>query len=242
MREPIYHLRITDYDKSLLPNRFLAFLEESASDASTWVSRSGRSLGHPGWGTIYHLTLSMLDPTRHNTIVETGTNLGSTAIIIAQAIVDSHRDAVLHTIEIDAEIHQSAQDRFALAGVADQIVAHLGDSHSVLRSLVRELEQVRMAFLDGNHFHDHVVTEFELLLPVLEPDAVVVFDNTGLISENDEDPRVNGALRTIQAKHGGNLINFPFCSWYTPGMALWQRSPFAEMAPPDPDSFIAEKS
>ncbi len=117
MKSPIYDYRITNYDKSLIPNRFLAFLEESSSDAATWVSRSGRSLGHPGWGTIYHLVLSSLDPSRHNLIVETGTNLGSTAIIIAQAIADSGRDAVVHTIEIDPEVYATAADRFDLAGV-----------------------------------------------------------------------------------------------------------------------------
>ena len=175
-------------------------------------------------------------------IIETGTNMGSTAIIIAQAIADSGRDAILHTIEIDSEVHASAQDRFELAGVAPYIVSHLGDSHQVLHDLVAEGSSVRMAFLDGNHFHNHVVAEFDLLLPALEPDGLVVFDNTGLISEDDEDPRVNGALRTIVATHGGNLINFPFCSWYTPGMALWQRSPFDEMTPPKPESFVPEKS
>jgi len=242
MKEPIYDYRITEYDRSLLPSKFLAFLEESAKDASTWVSRSGRSLGHPGWGTIYHLVLSSLDPARHNLLVETGTNLGSTAIIIAQAIADSGRDAVLHTIEIDAEVHATAVDRFELAGVSEHVVSHLGDSHEVLHRLVAEGVPIRLAFLDGNHFHDHVVTEFEIVLPLMEPDGLVIFDNTGLISEHDEDPRVNGALRTILSRHGGNLINLPFCSWYTPGMAIWQQAPFDMMEAPGPESFIPNKS
>jgi hypothetical protein len=48
----------------------------------------------------------------------------------------------------------------------------------------------------------------------------------------DEDQRVNGALRYILRTHGGNLVNFPFCSWYTPGMAIWQKQPFEEMTLP----------
>lgn len=242
MKRPIYNYRITHYDKSLIPSKFIAFLEESATDASTWVSRSGRSLGHPGWGTIYHLVLSSLDPHRHNFLVETGTNIGSTAIIIAQAIADSGRDAILHTIEIDPEVRDTAVERFDLAGVADYVVSHLGDSHAVLREITERGQPIRLAFLDGNHFHDHVVTEFELVLPAMEPDGLVVFDNTWLIGEGDEDPRVNGALRTIVSKHGGSLINLPFCSWYTPGMAIWQRSPFEEMEPPTPGSFVPNKS
>lgn len=242
MRKPIYDYRITEYDKSLVPSRFLAFLEESATDASSWVGRSGRSLGHPGWGTIYHLMLSMLDPTRHNTVVETGTNLGSTAIIIAQAIADSGRDATLHTIEIDPDIRSSAIERFALAGIDRHVISYLGDSHDVLPQIVGDTDSFRIAFLDGNHFHDHVVTEFELVYPHLEPDAVVVFDNTAMIAEGDEDPRVNGALRTISTRYGGNLVNLPFCSWYTPGMAIWQESPFDRMDQPAPGSFVPGKS
>lgn len=242
MLEPIFDYRITEYDKSILPNRLLALLEESATDASTWVARSGRSLGHPGWGTIYHLVLSTLSPRERNIVVETGTNLGSTAIVIGQAIKDSGRDAVLHTIEMDEEVHAAACDRFALSGVGDHIVLHRGDSLEVLGELTLREPKIRLAFLDGNHFHDHVVKEFALIAPYMEDDGLVVFDNTALLAEGDEDPRVNGALRTIVAGYGGNLINLPYCSWYTPGMAIWQRSPFAAMDPPADGSFTSEKS
>lgn len=61
------------------------------------------------------------------------------------------------------------------------------------------------------------------MLPRLADDALVVFDNTYRIAEEGEDQRVNGALRTIQTRHGGNLINFEFVSWYTLGLAIWQK-------------------
>ena len=35
-------------------------------------------------GLVYHLALSRLDPNRPNLVVETGTNLGSTTIVIDQ--------------------------------------------------------------------------------------------------------------------------------------------------------------
>jgi hypothetical protein len=103
-----------------------------------------------------------------------------------------------------------------------------------------EEKDIPIVFLDGNHWHDHVVSEFEFVHPHLASDAVVVFDNTYMLAEADEDPRVNGALRTILDRFGGNLINFPFCSWYTPGIALWQQQAFPEMAPPAPGSFVPE--
>ncbi len=240
MREPDYRYRITKYDRSIIPSRFVAFLDDGVIDELDWVTRSGRSLGHPGWGWVYHTVLMLLDSDRPNVIIETGTNVGSTAILIGQAIVDSGRKGMLHTIELDPDIHEEAKRRFRLAGVSGVITAYCGDALKVLPEVVADVDEVAIAFLDGNHFHDHVVKEFGMVVHRLRPDGVVIFDNTALIAEHDEDPRVNGALRTIVELHGGNLVNLPFCSWYTPGIAIWQRQPFAEMEPPKPGSFNSE--
>jgi spermidine synthase len=240
MRPPIYDYRITDYDRTLVPSRFVAFLDDGVIDDADWISRSGRSLGHPGWGWIYHTTLAILDPRRPNVIVETGTNVGTTAIIVAQAVIDSGRDAVVYTVEIDEAIFDEARRRFELAGVSQVVRAQLGDSTEFLARLIPEVDEIALAFLDGNHFHDHVVREFELIVERMRPDGLVVFDNTALIAEGTEDPRVHGALRTILSRFGGNLVNLPFCSWYTPGMAAWQRQAFGDMTPPLPTSFVSE--
>jgi predicted O-methyltransferase YrrM len=179
----------------------------------------------------------LLDAERPNVVVETGTNVGSTAILIAQAILDSGRQGVLHTIELDPDVHEEARRRFDLAGVSSVITAYCGDSLQVLPEVVSQVDEIAVAFLDGNHLHDHVVQEFEILADRVRQDGVVIFDNTSLIAEPGEDPRVNGALRTIMSRHGGNLVNFPFCSWYTPGIAIWQRQAFEDMEPPAPGSF-----
>ena len=240
VRDPVYKYRVVDYDRSVIPNRFIAFLDEGVIDEVDWVARSGRSLGHPGWGWVYHTVLMLLDADRDNIIIETGTNVGSTAILIGQAILDSNRDGTLHTIELDPEIHLEAKRRFDLAGVSNVIEAYCGDALELLPKVVSGVDEIAVAFLDGNHFHDHVVAEFEMVIDHIRPDGAVIFDNTSLVGESREDPRVNGALRTIVRKHGGNLVNFPFCSWYTPGIAVWQRQPFADMEPPLPGSFIPD--
>ena len=237
MRDPVYRYRITDYDRSIIPSRFLAFLDDGVIDDADWIARSGRSLGHPGWGWVYHTVLMLLDPDRPNVLIETGTNVGSTAILIGQAIIDSGRDGVLKTIELDPQIHEEAKRRFHLAGVSNVIEAICGDALEVLPKVVADVDEIVVAFLDGNHFHDHVVEEFETVVDKMRPDGAVIFDNTGLIAEGREDPRVNGALRTIVGRHGGNLVNLPFSSWYTPGIAVWQKSAFDEMVPPAAGSF-----
>jgi hypothetical protein len=63
------------------------------------------------------------------------------------------------------------------------------------------------------------------MAPKLADDALVLFDNTYRRAEKGEDPRVNGALRTIQKHYRGNLINLEFVSWFTPGLAIWQKAP-----------------
>lgn len=238
MRDPVYRHRLTDYDRGLVPCRFVAGLDEGAAVPQDWLARSGRSIGHPGWGLLYHLVLTRLDPDRDNLIVETGTNWGSSTLVLAQAIRDSRRSGRIRTIELDPVIYEEARRRAALAGLDDLIDFHCGDSLTVLPGLLAEGEVLAVAFLDGNHFHDHVVTEFELVRPYLAHDSLVVFDNTYLIAEGAEDPRVHGALRTIVDRHGGSLVNLPFASWYTPGIAIWQAQPFTEMAPPAPGSFV----
>ena len=102
---------------------------------------------------------------------------------------------------------------------------HVGDSRRLLGPALEAEKDLRFAFLDASHLHDDVVAEFELVRLKLAPDALVLFDNTYAMAEGDEDPRVNGALRTIRKRYGGNLINLEFVSWFTPGLAIWQGVP-----------------
>ena len=128
----------------------------------------------------------LLDPSVENRLVETGTNLGTTTMLLAQAIIDSGRRGHVDTIEISPEIHREAARRFALAGLENVITPHMGDSLRVLAELTDDGPTFAAAFLDGNHFHDHVVSEFELVHRFVRRDGAIFFDNTGLISEGDE--------------------------------------------------------
>lgn len=232
MKKPEFRYRITDYDRSIIPSRFVASLDEGVANEEDWRAKSGLSLGHPGWGWLYHTILMLLDPDRRNVIVETGTNLGTSAIIIGQAIIDSGRHGILHTVELDPELHAEAGRRFELAGVSSVVEAHCGDSLTVLPDVLADVDELAAAFLDGNHLYEHVLHEFELVVGRLRRDGVAILDNTALIADEGEDTRVNGALRTIMQRHGGNLVNFPYASWWTPGIAVWQRQAFDDMEPP----------
>ena len=94
-----------------------------------------------------------------------------------------------------------------------------------LPEALKNTQDIRFAFLDASHLQADVLFESETLLPHLAPDAMVLFDNTYCIAMQGEDQRVNGALQEIKKIHGGNLINLEFVSWFTPGLAIWQREP-----------------
>lgn len=222
MKSPKY-FRITDYDRSLLPSRVLRRLEEGVKCEADWTERTGLSPGHPAWGIIYHVALAVLHPNGENIIVETGTNWGSSTIVLAQAVRDAGRGGRVHTIELDPRNHEKAIRRVARAGLSDLVEFHLGASEQVLPALAKDLPSVRMAYLDGGHTLDTVMTEFTAIEPKLTHGALVLMDNTYPIAEENEPARVSEALKEIVSRFGGNVVNLPFVSWFTPGLAIWQR-------------------
>lgn len=227
MREPRFYRRF-DYDRRLLPNPLLAELEAGVTDIAGAKERSGLTIGYPGWGLLYYVALCTIRPGRHNLIIETGSNLGCSTIVLAQALADSNAPGAVHTIEIDPATADRARDHIRRAGLADRVVLHEGDSKAVLPSLLADAPPVRLAFLDGSHDHADIRREFDLVEPAMEPRGVVIFDNTADLADPGEDPRVFGALREIVSDRRGQLVNFEFVSWHTPGIAVWQKDPLAD--------------
>lgn len=227
MKAPIYK-RKYDYDKKLLPNAHVARLEEGVTDIDGAVKKTGLTIGYPGWNLLYYTVLCSLREDRFNLLLETGTNWGFSAIMMAQALKDSGYAGKLHTVELKEENAALARDNIKAAGVADLVDSAVGDSLTYLKEFVKRPETVVFAFLDGCHDEEHLVEEFTLLHPRLDHKSTVFFDNTYLIQETPGNRRVNGALKRIKASFGGNLVNFENSSWFTPGQAIWQADPFRE--------------
>jgi len=120
---------------------------------------------------------------------------------------------------------ETAKKNIEEAGGHSRIDLRCGNRREILPEVAQEINTTRFAFLDACHLYDDVLGEFELLFPKLADDALVLFDNTYRIAEDNEDQRVNGALKTILNRYGGNLINLEFVSWFTPGLAMWQKTP-----------------
>ncbi len=226
MREPKFFRRY-DYDRGLLPNAHLRDLDDAA-DLTEAKEKSGWSIGYPGWGLLYYLVSTSLDHDSDNVVIETGTNKGSSTIMLAQAVVDSKVSGHVHTFEIDKDFYDTATSNIEQAGLSNVVTQYLGDAKTLVPQELENIGEVRVAFLDGAHFVVDVLEEFAAVHAKLARNGLVIFDNTYLIADEDEDQRVHGALASIVSEYGGNLINFPSVSWYTPGVAIWQRHPFDE--------------
>lgn len=224
--KPPKHYRMYQYDRNLLPNKHLAKLEEGTANLDEAIEKTGFSVGYPGWNLLYYSLLCSMRENEFNTIIETGTNQGSSTIILGQALKDSGYSGAVFSVEIDHDNYYKAVNNIKEAGLTDCVYLNNDDSLKYLSSLKPKNDKITFAFLDGCHDEDHVVKEFELINKFLDHRSMVFFDNTYLISEDQSNRRVNGALHQIKDKFGGNIINFENTSWYTTGQAIWQKAPF----------------
>ncbi len=92
-------------------------------------------------GTFLKLFCAALQPLR---ILEVGTFTGYSALCMAQGLREG---GMLHTIDIDEELHDIAAKYWAQAGVSDKIVQHTGDAGDVLPSLNETFDLV---FIDAD--------------------------------------------------------------------------------------------
>ncbi len=207
-----------DYDRRLLVNPYLAEHESDCHDLRAAIASTGLSLGYPAWNLLYYSLLCSLPPS-DPVVVETGTNQGFSTIVLAQTLIDAGVEGVVRTVDIDPEMVALAKRHAQEAEVAVRIRFEVGDSVNFLARLAGEVDHVDFAFLDGDHRADTVLREFELLHPLVAAcRGKVYFDNTAKGG-------VAKALRQIHATYGGNLVEFPNCSWAPPGNAIWQPSP-----------------
>jgi hypothetical protein len=218
-----------DYRRSLLPSRYLAELEpDDVRDPQRALEMSGLSMGYPAWNLLYFSLLCTLPPRPDSfgpepaqllddiVIAETGTNQGTSTIVMAQVLKDANLDAVVRTVDRDPAVVDNAREHVRSAGLSEHVEFNVGDSLAFLETLVDQHGHLDFVFLDDRHNRDHVVREFEIIYPAVSSRRGTVYiDNTLRHG-------VAEALESIRRRFGGNLVEFPNCSWAPPGNAIWQ--------------------
>ena len=225
MRDPRY-FRNLSYDRKILPNAFLSELEAQATTIQEATEATGYTIGMPGWMLLYSILYQSRTWESGYYYLE-GTN--DLQLILAQALKDAQaKNPKVLTFELEKSNLDIAKERWEKAGVGDIIHEFMGpikDTFAPALSKEVSLKSCRIAFLDASHLEEDIEYEFQAILPYMASDGIIIMDNTYQIAEQNENQRVNGFLRNIRNRFGGNIINLPFCSWYTPGIAIWQLEP-----------------
>jgi len=194
-----------EYDKRLVPSKWIRQNEGTRA--------IGLSPGYPAWGLLYYAVLAHTQADKYNTILEIGTNYGTSTIILAEALIASGREGRVVTVEKDRDTALIAEDHFKAAKVSDYVQLIMLSSKDYFKA---SCIGITVAFIDGSHDCQDVVDDFEGVLNMLAPGGLVIFDNTTMGGVHD-------ALKIIKSKHGGNFVEFPCCSWSPAGMVFWKR-------------------
>lgn len=119
--------------------------------------------------------------------VEVGTFTGLSAMCIAEGLTDDGR---LTCFDVNDDYVSVGRPYWAQAGVADKIDVVIGPAAETLAEFTTD-EPLDLAFLDADK--GGYLTYYELLVPMLRPGGVVVFDNSlyfGQVVKDSLDPDV----------------------------------------------------
>jgi predicted O-methyltransferase YrrM len=206
--------RMFRYDRTLLPNPYLAEKDKDVDSVEKAVSQTGISPGYPSWNLLYYSLLSSLTP--QAVVVEIGTHKGFSTILLAQAIKDRGCEGTVWTVDLDPYLVEIAQQNVAQAGLTAFVQFNVAESAHFLGQFAEKADHIDFAFVDGDHSEPQVMREFELLHPlVAKCGGKIFFDNTG-------SGGVAEALIRIRREHRGNLVEFANCSWGPHGNVIWQ--------------------
>ena len=138
----------------------------------------------PKYGQLLYRMVNYYQP---QTILELGTSLGITTSYLSLA----NPDAKLITMEGAAAIAETASQNFETLKL-NNISVKEGNFDNTLSSVISELTIADFVFIDGNHRREPTERYFNQLLPVLNNNSIIIFDDIHWSSEMEQ------AWRTIQ--------------------------------------------
>jgi predicted O-methyltransferase YrrM len=118
------------------------------------------------------LLFRLVEYFRPHTIIELGTSVGISTLYMAMA----NPDAKVYTLEGCTTKSEQAATNFNDLKVLN-IDQHIGRFDLVLPDLVKQVNNLNFAFIDGNHTYDATIENFETLLTIADNDTVFVFDD-----------------------------------------------------------------
>lgn len=134
-------------------------------------------------------TLSCL--MRPKRILEIGTFTGYSALCMAKGLAE---DGILHTIELREEDAKTARGFFERSFSREKIILHIGEALKIIGELTDSWD---MVFIDADK--ENYINYFNLVLPMLKPNGVILADNVLFHGQVLEKEIKNKTARAIQS-------------------------------------------
>lgn len=171
--------------KELLANRNFIDVEDFGAGSS--VIKTNRR-------AVYKMAQSSLKPKRFaqllfrivqyykpQTIIELGTSFGITSAYLAAG----NPSATLYTMEGSSAVAEIASKNFNSLGLTNVKLVE-GDFGKTLQPLLSSLNNIDLAFVDGNHKKEPTLKYFEQLLEKSGENSILIFDDIHWSREMEE--------------------------------------------------------
>ncbi|WP_276503600.1 O-methyltransferase [Terrimonas pollutisoli] len=132
----------------------------------------------PKYGQLLYRIVSYYQP---QAIIELGTSLGITTSYLSLA----KPNASLVTMEGASSIAEKAEQNFKTLNL-ENITIKKGNFDNTLPAVVDSLSSVDFVFIDGNHRREPTERYFKQLLPVLNNNSIIIFDDIHWSSEMEQ--------------------------------------------------------
>lgn len=136
------------------------------------------SLKPKKYAQLLHRIVSYYKPQQ---VLELGTSLGVTSAYLAAG----NAAGKLFTCEGSVSIAAIARKNFQQLGL-DNIELTEGDFADTLSPLLKKMQNVDLAFIDGNHRKDPTLEYFEQLLRHTSPHTILIFDDIHWSSDMEQ--------------------------------------------------------
>lgn len=123
-------------------------------------------LSGPLQGRLLEFISRMIKPLK---ILEIGTFTGYSAIFLSRGLAPG---GVLHTIDINDELAETANRYFKEAGVGNSVILHVGDALDIIPGLNESFDLV---FIDADK--EEYIRYYELVLPKVRQGGFILVDN-----------------------------------------------------------------
>ena len=143
-------------------------------------------------GQLLKMISQMISPSR---ILEIGTFTGYSAICMARGLA---HDGILHTIDINDELAETAKRYFRLAGLENAIVMHVGDAIRIIPEIDENFDLV---FIDGDK--EEYLQYYEKVFPKINRGGFILADNVlwggKVLAEYGDDDKETRCIREFNA-------------------------------------------